>query len=277
MKFRLIRKLINYTKLLLWRNIRLKNIKYKIRTLKFDQLTIQASNPEYEPETVSLYERELQRNDGYFVDVGANYGQTLLALLDVDDEIPYLGIEPQPDCVATILSFLNNNTLSNHRIICACVSNSETITHLEFGQEGDVRASIISDFRPRDTFGFKTPTVTMSGDKLIDALGIERIQFIKIDVEGAECEVLESFRNTIMRHQPVVTFELLPDVLVSTGARLPDDVLATRRARERELESFFKSIDYVSNLLTATDEVSCEIGPDPKLGIRNYVSRPKKQ
>ena len=201
-------------------------------------------------------------------------GKLLTALLEVSRDIPYLGVEPQAACVANIQTFIMSNQLKQHRVICACLSDAEGIAELEIGYEGDVRASIIPEFRPKNTFQFKIPTVTIVGDALISSMGIEAIQLIKIDVEGAEMEVLKSFRRTLETLRPPVTFEVLPDLLVSTGAALDSQTIAIRRQRETEIQSFFESIDYATYLLTPAGEEARPISPDTNNGVLNYIARP---
>ncbi|MDC0292504.1 FkbM family methyltransferase [Candidatus Binatia bacterium] len=271
---RKLKKLGTYLALITSRAIRLKESRYKLALFDLNQLTLQAAEPSYEAEMRAMYERELKENNGYFIDVGANQGQTLLALLSVSASIPYLGIEPQPACAANIQDFLQQNLLSDHQILCACVSDGESITHLESNHSGDVRASIVSGYRPDDTFRFKTPTPTIAGDKLVKDLGLAKVQFIKIDVEGAELEVLRSFKKTLLEHKPKITFEILPDVLVSTGEHLPTGVLSVRRAREAALSEFLSSVDYSSTLLSRDGEKSGKIGPDPDGAVRNYIATP---
>lgn len=43
----------------------------------------------------------------------------------------------------------------------------------------------------------------------IDSLGLERIDVMKIDVEGMEAEVLEGAREAITRHKPIVLMEVI--------------------------------------------------------------------
>jgi hypothetical protein len=43
----------------------------------------------------------------------------------------------------------------------------------------------------------------------LDALGLERIDLIKIDVEGMELDVLEGARASIERHHPILTVETI--------------------------------------------------------------------
>jgi FkbM family methyltransferase len=44
-------------------------------------------------------------------------------------------------------------------------------------------------------------------DRLADAQGLTRLDLLKIDVEGAEAEVIQGASRTIARHRPLVVFE----------------------------------------------------------------------
>ncbi|EKV27402.1 hypothetical protein C882_1904 [Caenispirillum salinarum AK4] len=52
--------------------------------------------------------------------------------------------------------------------------------------------------------------LTVRGDDMVAALGLEAVTLLKVDVEGAELEVLRGFERTLAAHVPFVVFELLP-------------------------------------------------------------------
>jgi len=255
--------------------VTLNNRTYLLSALSFDQLTLRASDRNYEPDLASLFHRELHLGGGHFVDVGANHAQTLLAVLSISSDIPYVGIEPQALCVASISSFIQVNRLKSHKIICASLSNVMGATNLQHSKAGDVRASIVPEYRLKDMFEHQISTVTLSGDRLIAELGIEKVQLIKVDVEGAELEVIQSFKSTLVNHKPLVVFEILPDILVSTGATLPADVVAERRRRENAISMFLKQVGYETSLNQEGHEQPSAIGPDKDGKVRNYVARAK--
>jgi FkbM family methyltransferase len=272
-----LKKILNYLISIVSRRVTLSEHNYTLAFLKLNRVAVQAANLEYEPEILALYQRSLSSKGGYFIDVGANYGQTLFSVLRVDRNIPYVGIEPQPDCVSALTSFIRENKLPNHNVICACVSDKESISQLQYDHQGDVRASIIEDFRPAQTFSSSMFTVAVSGDSLVDQLVSTTVQFIKIDVEGAELEVLNSFRRSILRDTPVISFEILPDKLVSTGESLKGHVLNTRREREAGIRDLLESLNYEYFLLKGDDELRVALGPSPTGRVRNYVARPRDQ
>lgn len=67
--------------------------------------------------------------------------------------------------------------------------------------------------RLMDTTGARA----MALDEYLDQARIEKVAFIKMDVDGHECAVLRGGRATLARHQPVIVMELAPYVLAETG------------------------------------------------------------
>ncbi len=56
---------------------------------------------------------------------------------------------------------------------------------------------------------FERQTVIKVEVRTLDSFALTNVQFIKIDVEGSELEVLEGARETIMRDHPALLLELL--------------------------------------------------------------------
>lgn len=84
----------------------------------------------------------------------------------------------------------------------------------------------------------------MTGDFALEQLGTDRVAIIKIDVEGAELEVLQGFYNTIKTEQPFVIFECLPKITRTDKKKLDDKTLELRANANRQIAEFFKSLDY---------------------------------
>jgi FkbM family methyltransferase len=70
---------------------------------------------------------------------------------------------------------------------------------------------------PQDTQGAKATTL----DDLVEAEGLGHIDLLKIDVDGAEWDVLNGARKTIGTYGPVVVIEIAPYTLEERG--LPGD------------------------------------------------------
>ena len=74
-------------------------------------------------------------------------------------------------------------------------------------------------------FGFKIDPATgkqVSLDEFVAAGGIERLDFIKIDTDGHELDVLLGAANTLRTLRPIVVFELTTYLLKERGVRFQD-------------------------------------------------------
>jgi FkbM family methyltransferase len=151
---------------------------------------------------------ELQSQDNQFktfVDVGVNVGQTLLRLKTIAPKIDYLGFEPSSTCVAYVQKLIDINDFKNCTVLNAALSTELGIIKLHYDDTTDSRASIISEFRP-DFFLGGESVLTLDYDSFyLD----KKISFVKIDVEGAEYEVLKGMEQSIVKHQPIITCEVL--------------------------------------------------------------------
>lgn len=140
-----------------------------------------------------------------FVDVGANIGQTMLRLKSIYPESDYLGFEPNSTCASYVQKLIKTNRFKNCAIHNVGLSTKIDILQLEKDNDTDSRASVVSNFRP-NYFSEKESVLVLDYqsfylDKVLD--------FIKIDVEGAEFEVLKGMEKAIQKHRPVITCEVL--------------------------------------------------------------------
>lgn len=140
-----------------------------------------------------------------FVDVGANIGQTLLRLKTIYPEMDYLGFEPNSTCTAYVHKLIKINKFKNCIIQNVALSTKISILQLDKNSDTDSCASVIHNLRP-DFFSTKESIVALDYQSFyLDKM----VSFIKIDVEGAEYEVLKGMEKAIEKHQPIITCEVL--------------------------------------------------------------------
>jgi hypothetical protein len=85
-----------------------------------------------------------------------------------------------------------------------------------------------------------THTVTIPSTRLdvfAEERNLDRIDMVKIDVEGAELLVLKGMRDCLLRFRPQVVLELEPTLLATAGNELKDFV------------DFFSEVNYELRLL----------------------------
>ncbi len=145
------------------------------------------------------------QNTKTFVDVGVNIGQTLLRLKTICPEVEYLGFEPNSTCTAYSQKLIKEDKFRNCTIQNVALSTEIGILQLEKDSDTDSRASVVSNLRP-DYFSVKESVLALDYQNFyLDKV----VGFVKIDVEGAEYEVLKGMEKAIKKHQPIITCEVL--------------------------------------------------------------------
>ncbi len=76
-------------------------------------------------------------------------------------------------------------------------------------------------------------------DSVVAALALDRLDFIKVDIEGWELHLLRGAKETIRRFRPRLLIELAPDHLARAGDRV-DDLFAFLAERD------YRAFEYVA-------------------------------
>ncbi len=139
---------------------------------------------------------------GMAVDVGANRGIYSFALSRLCGRV--LAFEPNPDLAAFARRKLPSNVQVQEVALGATEDRrSLHIPHDRKGKELHLVASLV----PNDEEGraHQVPVTV----RTLDSFNPKNVQFIKVDVEGSEFDVLKGAARTIERDRPVLLIELL--------------------------------------------------------------------
>ena len=120
---------------------------------------------------------------------------------------------------------LNTNNLKNVNIFQIAISNYNGMQNFYLNKNGDTSSLM---FNPNSERAIKVTTSTL--DKEVSNLN--RIDLIKIDVEGFELEVLQGSQNILKKTRPIVYFELL------------DGYAKARNIYFEDYYNFFKDYNY---------------------------------
>lgn len=206
-----------------------------------------------------------------FIDVGANVGQTLLMVKSVDDGINYIGFEPNQNCIFYLRKLINKNLFKNVIIIPVGISTKTRLEDLNFYSESEVdpSASVITDFRKKGLIK-KVLVPLFSVNEL--NINFDGVSILKIDVEGGELEVIESFYEIIEDNSPIILIEILP---VYSQLENPE-----RLRRQNKIEELLKVLNYSlfrinknKNQFLGIIEMR-EIGIHSNLNLCDYVAVP---
>jgi FkbM family methyltransferase len=174
------------------------------------------------------------------VDVGANVGDTV-RLTDPRENDQYLAIEPHPAFFhyarANLESF---PSVKCERVACGSFTGHAAISSGRRGTAG----------RPVADATISVPLVRLD-DLLAEIWGSQRIDFIKIDTDGFDLDVLEGGWSTIERQRPIVLIEC--DVRLSARAK-SEWLVAARRFFQRD----YYCVDVFDNIGRDVDRITSE-------------------
>ena len=174
----------------------------------------------YEPERQAEFARLIRKGD-VVLDVGANVGfYSLLGAVLAGREGRVIAFEPVGENVAHLRRHLSLNELEDRvEVIEAAVANRPGLRRFT---TGEYRATGKLD----GGGDIEIPAVSL--DDMMDEGRLSRVDFIKIDVEGAELEVLEGAMEMLKRFRPRLVVELhnpemdrrCPELLRKLGYRI---------------------------------------------------------
>ncbi len=200
--------------------------------------------------------------NGQFVDVGVNTGQTLLKAHAVFDEVHYIGFEPNPSCINYIQELVRLNGFKNTVVLPVAVGARTEMLKLNFFADDtiDSSATIIENFkqgtRP-DHFIF---VPVFDFHLLTRFLSDKPHSILKIDVEGAEMDVLLGLSEWINSYHPLILLEILPVYSADNLSRL---------GRQKKIEELLVTWNYKKMRIRKKESVSLE--PIDSFGIHSNI------
>jgi FkbM family methyltransferase len=187
----------------------------------------------HEPHLGVVLER-LYRPDTLLIDVGANIGQTLVKYVAVaGTTCHYLGFEPNAKAASYVEELIIRNGLHKARIVPVGLGSNTRLAQLFLHSAGstDPAASMHELIRDAEFYGSqKTVPVFRGDDALAELRVVSGPIILKIDVEGAELEVLRGLEKSIERLRPLIILEILPPSYFSASVndhrrRQADDLI----------------------------------------------------
>lgn len=225
-----------------------------------------------EPWMIQLLDRLKRIFPGHFTDIGVNLGQTLIKVYSVYDNFQYTGFEPNPACVTYVQELVRKNEFKRCKILPVGISDNTGILNLNFFYDNkiDSSASMIEEFRSGEKIDHSIHISVANLSVVRNYLPEIKHSFLKIDVEGAELEVLKGLFGWIKDTEPVIIAEILPVYTEENSFRYN---------RQKEVEKLLHGLDYSFARIRKKCEVTLEqinsIGIHSNLEDCDYVIFPK--
>lgn len=178
------------------------NIQVSLGELKFspvDLHSLHILSPYYEINVSRL----LALNEGeVLVDIGAHIGRyTIQAGKMVGKEGLVVAVEPECNNFAVLLRNIQQNKLDNVVPLSFAAWNKQRKLKLYISEKSGW-------YKLEGTEGKFIEVEGKKVDDVIKMLELQRVDWIKVDVEGAEFEVIEGTSNTIKKFYPKMIIEI---------------------------------------------------------------------
>lgn len=202
------------------RTIHVDRISFKVKCARIVSHNFwnQYETEEWDPTFIKIYNRLLDKNHSY-IDVGSWIGPTVLYGANLSKHC--YAIEPDPVAFLELSENLELNphiqdkvTLSNY-----CISNSIGTTRLFVpGGKEYSGTSVSSTLQSVGNQYWDVQTTTLQ--EIVKAFAITDCNFIKIDIEGAEFDLLSGISDYLEKQKPVLLVEFHPMLVEEPNKKL---------------------------------------------------------
>jgi FkbM family methyltransferase len=202
-----------------------------------------------------------------FLDVGVNFGQTLLKVKAIGAAIKYYGFEPSGLCSYYASQLIRVNGFTNAQIIRTALSDASGILTLQAPSEGDTRATIL-ETEESSSNGYRELVPAITLDSMISLINDTKETILKVDVEGAEMMVFKGAEKYINEFRPVMLFENLPSG--NDAAKVREQSAVTEFFTGKHYQLF--AIDERKKKVTAINSISNQ----DDMEVTNYMGIPSE-
>jgi FkbM family methyltransferase len=184
------------------------------------------------------------------IDVGANVGvYTFSAALQVGAQGKVIAIEPFSGCVNCLEETSKINQLSQVEVCRGAASEKAGTVKLSLHAASELNEIVDAGTSDNMQPGTFEEVSCFTLDSLIAKENLSQVDFLKIDAEGHELQVLEGCEQILSDFKPVIMYE---NIAASQGSNLPVAKFLINKGYE-----LFKYKPYVQSLipLTTLEEV----------------------
>ena len=158
------------------------------------------------------------------VDVGAYIGLHTLTMAKLAKHV--YSFEPQPLIYQCLSKTIKQQNIVNVNLFNIALSNKDEDSFIHTNNDGDASLAGIRDEKFNQMFPCHL--------KKLDSYQFNKLDFIKIDVEASEWQMLEGATKTIVLHRPVIILETFKN-----------------KNNKRKLEQFCSIFSYTSKYISA--------------------------
>lgn len=173
----------------------------------------------FEPNEFAYLNQALSE-DAVFIDIGANEGfYTVFAAHHVSPRGLVMAVEPSPREYTRLENNVAINSLSNVRLVKRALGARQGKAVLHVADPEHNGQNTLGDFGHAGVTAVDHVEIELVElDSLVVEQELTRVDVIKMDVEGAELEVIKGGLKTLDRYKPILLIELFESALQKQGA-----------------------------------------------------------
>lgn len=162
----------------------------------------------YEPNEFSWLDRVLKPGMT-FLDVGANLGlYTIFAARRVAETGRVIAIEPSSREMERLRKHVEQNLLSNVSLLPVALSDCSAEAVLLVAAASHAGHNTLGSFGYNTQLEHREKVRAVRLDDLMESAKLERVDVIKMDIEGAELAALRGGALTLAKYRPILLMEL---------------------------------------------------------------------
>ena len=148
-----------------------------------------------------IWIKSFQEN-GVFLDVGANIGLFSILASQIHPDLKVISFEPHIPCFETLFQNIKINKSENVLPINIALSNKNELNTFNYMKTQSGTAKSVfgksidyqgNEFNPQ----LSLPALSLKGDTFFEIYNLEIPNYIKIDVDGIEMDVLQGMTNIL--------------------------------------------------------------------------------
>ena len=183
----------------------------------------------------------LIKNGFTVLDVGANIGETLLNFTKINPDGLNIGFEPVPYIYNRLKANVSLNNFQNIQINNIALSDKTETLSFKIPDNQNSGGVRMRKAAHKNKFGADHEVKAILLDDFMEKKGLEKVDFIKMDVEGFELNVVKGAVKTLEKFHPTLFIEV------------DDFMLGQQETSARQLIDFIGQFGYkIYNADTAT-------------------------
>lgn len=163
----------------------------------------------HEPTTTQVIE-SLLREGMTVIDVGANIGYyPSLEAYKVRGEGRVIAIEPVPRNLELLRANVTRNNLENIQVVGGAVGQRDGFGQIYLSEYSNWHSTM----RSRQTGAAAVQVRMYTLDSLTKELELDRVDLVRMDIEGAEVIAIKGMLNTLQTYRPKIAIEMHPPLV----------------------------------------------------------------